>query len=213
MKFSHIIWDWNGTIVDDADLCVRIVNQILNEFKLEPVSVTFYRNNFSFPVSEYYNKIGLPSDITNYNEISTRFIKEYRKIFYTIDLQDFVLDCITQFKVNKISQSILSASKKNDLDVFTAYYKINHYFSKLSGVDNIHANGKFDIAHAHLVDLTSPKSEILLIGDTVHDAEIASQLGINCLLYSGGHNSKKLLSSCPFPVVDSFKDVLYFVLD
>ena len=213
MKISHIIWDWNGTIVDDTDLCVRIVNQILNEFRLEPVPVKFYRNNFSFPVSQYYNKIGLPSDTTNYNKISTRFIKEYRKIFYTIDLHDFVLDCITQFKGNKISQSILSASYRNDLEVFTAFYKIRHYFSKLSGVDNIHANGKFDIAQSHLVGLTFPKSEILLIGDTVHDAEIASQLGINCLLYSGGHNSKNLLSSCPFPVFDCFKDVLYFVID
>ena len=213
MKFSHIIWDWNGTILNDAALCVRIVNQILDEFKLEPVTVEFYRNNFSFPVSEYYKKLGLPSDIRSYNKISKRFIKEYRKVFYSIDLQYFVLDCIKQFQLNQISQSILSASKINDLNVFTAYYKINHYFTKLSGVDNILANGKFDIGNAHLVELSSEISEILLIGDTVHDAEVASQLGINCLLFSGGHNSKKLLSSCPFPVVDCFKDVLDFVLD
>lgn len=213
MKFSHIIWDWNGTILDDADLCVRILNQILYEFKLEPVTVEFYRNNFSFPVSEYYKKIGLPSDIRSYNKISNRFIKEYRKLFYNIELHDFVVDCIKEFQVNKISQSILTAGKINDLNVFTAYYKINHYFCKLSGVDNILANGKFDIANAHLVELSSEKSEILLIGDTIHDAEVATKLGINCLLYSGGHNSKKLLSSCPFPVVDCFKDVLHFVLD
>ena len=213
MKFSHIIWDWNGTILNDAALCVRIVNQILDEFKLEPVTVEFYRNNFSFPVSQYYKKLGLPSDTRSYNNISKRFINEYRKLFYSIDLQDFVLECIKQFQLNQISQSILSASKINDLNVFTAYYKINHYFSKLSGVDNILANGKFDIGNAHLVELSSEISEILLIGDTIHDAEVASQLGINCLLFSGGHNSKKLLSSCPFPVVDCFKDVLYFVLD
>ena len=213
MKFSHIIWDWNGTIVNDTALCVSIVNQILDDFKLEPVTVEFYRNNFSFPVSVFYNKIGLSSDTTNYNKISKRFIKDYRNLFYNIDLQDFVLDCIARFKLSKISQSILSASNTNDLDAFSAYYKINHYFSKLSGVDNILANGKFDIANAHLTELSSQPNEILLIGDTVHDAEVASQLGINCLLYSGGHNSEKLLSSCPFPVVDCFKDVLYFVLD
>lgn len=213
MKFSHIIWDWNGTIVDDTSLCVRIVNQILDEFKLKPVTVEFYRNNFSFPVSEYYNKIGLPSDITNYKKISNRFIKDYRKQFFNIDLQDFVLDCITEFNAGKINQSILSASKRNDLDFFAAYFKIKHFFSKLSGVDNILATGKFDIANAHLVALPTPSSEILLIGDTVHDAEVASQLGINCLLCSRGHNSRKLLSSCPFPVVECFKEVLHFVLD
>ena len=213
LKFSHIIWDWNGTIVDDTGLCVRIVNQILDEFKLEPLTVEFYRNNFGFPVSDYYKKIGLPSDIISYNKISNIFINKYRKLFYTTGLHNHVVDCIKQFQVHKISQSILSASKINDLKAFTAYYKINHYFSKLTGVDNILANGKFDIANAHLVELFSQRSEILLIGDTIHDAEIASQLGINCLLFSGGHNSKKLLSSCPFPVVDCFKDVLYFVLD
>ena len=64
MKIKHIIWDWNGTLVNDAQLCVDIVNEILSEFDIPPVSFEFYRNNFSFPVRNYYDRLGLPKNLT-----------------------------------------------------------------------------------------------------------------------------------------------------
>ena len=60
-RIEHVVWDWNGTLVDDAKLCVDIVNGILSEHMMPAVSLEFYRDHFSFPVSSYYEKIGLPT--------------------------------------------------------------------------------------------------------------------------------------------------------
>ena len=74
MKYSHVIWDWNGTIVNDAQFCVELVNELLLEFNQEQVSLEFYLDNFQFPVSSYYSKIGLPTDSQSTNRISSQFI-------------------------------------------------------------------------------------------------------------------------------------------
>ena len=73
MKYSHIIWDWNGTIIDDARLCVDLVNELLDEFNLERVTIAYYLNNFSFPVKSYYASLGLPIDSKNYKALSEKF--------------------------------------------------------------------------------------------------------------------------------------------
>ena len=78
MNFSHIIWDWNGTIVNDASLCVEIVNEILHQYDLEKITLNYYINNFTFPVKEFYELIGLPITTASYKSISDFFISHYR---------------------------------------------------------------------------------------------------------------------------------------
>jgi len=45
-----VVWDWNGTLVDDAFIFVDIMNGYLSEFSLPPISLSDYKNNFCFPV-------------------------------------------------------------------------------------------------------------------------------------------------------------------
>ncbi len=213
MKYTHVIWDWNGTIVDDTSLCVDIVNHILDDFKLEPVTVDFYRDNFRFPVSSYYKKIGFPTDPKSYKKISRKFIQHYRKLFTGCSLQRNSENCILQLNRSNIKQSILSASMQSDLNSFVPHYNISEYFVKLTGVDDTLANGKLEIAKSHLQKLNLSQNDTLLIGDTLHDSHVATSMGVECLLYAGGHNSKKVLSEGRFPVMDCFKDLLQFVLD
>ena len=86
-RIDHVIWDWNGTLVDDALLCVNIVNGILSEMNIPNVSFDYYRDNFSFPVRSYYEKIGLPIEEARYQKVSETFITEYRRLWKTCSLQ------------------------------------------------------------------------------------------------------------------------------
>ena len=53
-KYDHVIWDWNGTIIDDAYLCVEVMNQVLKNRDLPLINISSYRKNFCFPVKKYY---------------------------------------------------------------------------------------------------------------------------------------------------------------
>ena len=113
MKYEHIIWDWNGTLVNDAELCVAIVNQILKDYGIMPVDRAFYLDNFSFPVCEYYKSLGLPSSGPEYQKISQRFIEEYRKNHHLCKLQQNSIKMLGHIKECGISQSVLSAGNCN----------------------------------------------------------------------------------------------------
>ena len=213
MKYSYVIWDWNGTIVNDAQLCVDIVNRQLLNFNLNEVTLDYYLNNFRFPVRSYYEKVGLPTDSLNYNKIAEVFIDEYRRQYKFCDIHQGAVECFNKLNTFGINQSVLSASMESDLYSFISYYKLNHQFTHLSGVSNTLASGKSNISVGHLNKLNSNKSEVLLVGDTLHDAEVALELDIDCLLYCGGHNSREILSESSFQVVDSFNQIYHYILD
>ena len=213
MKYTYIIWDWNGTIVDDAQLCVDIVNQHLKNFKIKEVSLDYYLNNFRFPVSSYYDQVGLPTDLESLNKISSEFINKYRKLYKVCNIHSGANACFEKLRSVGIYQSVLSASMESDLLSFILHFKLDHYFENISGVGDFFASGKSNISHDHLKKLNTDKSKVLLIGDTLHDAEIAQNLEIDCLLFSGGHNSVEILTESDFPIVGTFDEICNYVLD
>lgn len=212
MKISHVIWDWNGTLVNDADLCVEIVNELLVEFDQKPINIKFYLDNFEFPVKNFYRKIGLPTTLKLYDYLSNKFIQSYRERYILCQLQLGTLKCISKLCSFNISQSVLSAGMQSDLDIFIKHFQLTKYFNTVNGVNDIHASGKLDLGIRHVNQISSHKSQILLIGDTLHDAEIAQNIGVKCLLYSGGHNSKLLLRQSGFPIIHTLSEVLPFLI-
>ena len=49
-NYKHIVWDWNGTLLDDAWLCVEVLNQMLSQRGRAAITLEFYRQHFKFPV-------------------------------------------------------------------------------------------------------------------------------------------------------------------
>ena len=108
-------------------------------------------------------------------------------------------------------QIILSASEKNMLCNMLKQMKLNEYFQKVLGAQDIYGSGKAAIAEKFAKESSINLSTALLIGDTDHDAEVARTLGCDCLLYSGGHMSAEKLQACGFPVIDQMSEVLHAV--
>ena len=208
MKYQHIVWDWNGTLDDDAELCVVILNQILNDYGKMPVDRAFYLDNFSFPVCEYYKSLGLPSCGPEYQKISQRFIEEYRKKHHICKLQKSSVKMLSYIKGCGISQSVLSAGNIADVLDFVEYHKLSDFFTIISGVYHTNATGKSDVAHKHLNQIQACTSDILLIGDTLHDFEIATDLKVDCVLYSKGHNSKNRLLEASNSVINDLEELV-----
>ena len=212
-RIEHVIWDWNGTLVDDARLCVNIVNGILSDLFMPKVSLEFYRDNFSFPVRSYYEKIGLPTDEASYREISEKFISEYRKHWRSCNLQVNARSVIMGLAEAGIGQSILSAGKLSDLTTFVGEFGLSGQVDPVTGVSNIQATGKKDVSQAHLAEVGNDPSNLVLVGDTAHDEEVAIHLGVRCLLFTGGHNSVKALEGCVSDLIDDLRQVLFHVID
>ena len=57
---KYLIFDFNGTICDDVALSLKIINKLLFKYKIRSeLTLNEYKRIFTFPVSEYYLKLGL----------------------------------------------------------------------------------------------------------------------------------------------------------
>ena len=87
------------------------------------------------------------------------------------------------------------------------YYSIKQFFNVVSGVDNYIADGKIVNGHKLLKTLDAPNKEVVLIGDTDHDLEVANSLNIECILLSCGHQSNARLKNISNNVIDNLSDL------
>ena len=124
MKYEHIIWDWNGTIVNDTEICVHILNYLLRNANLTTINESFYKHNFFFPVKKFYESLGLAVSGDKYRDLSEEFIEMYRNLAKNIELQPNFLTTLEKLRISGVELSILSAGKLSDICDFLIYHKL-----------------------------------------------------------------------------------------
>ena len=207
-NFTHIIWDWNGTLLDDAWLCVDVMNGMLKKRGLPLKTVEEYRELFDFPVKDYYAKLGYDFDKEPFDEVGMEFIIKYNKRQDETLLHPEVLEILAAFNTRGFSQNILSAREHNELISETRSLGVFAYFDLIRGLDDHYAHGKLDAGLLLMKEICATKEKILFIGDTRHDAEVATELGIACLLIPNGHQSEKRLLQLDLPMISGLKDLI-----
>ena len=206
-KYRHIIWDWNGTLFDDAWLCLEIINGLLSARGLPTITADQYEQAFGFPVIDYYHKIGFNFDVEPFERVSTAFISEYERRRVECRLRPGARTTIDRFRRHGISQSILSASKLTYLEKAVHQFDIRDRFHSISGLDNHHASGKMEIA-LNWMDKTDINSrDILFVGDTIHDYEVAQGIDATCILIYSGHQDKDRLVDCGARIIQDFSEL------
>jgi len=207
-RYDHIIWDWNGTLLDDAWLCVEVMNKMLAERKLPLIILDIYRTIFNFPVKEYYRVLGFNFDQEPFEEVGMEFMILYNQRQKECNLHPEVPNLLKIINELGYSQSILSAREQSELRAETKEHEIDHFFKLVYGLDDHYAHGKTDVGIQLLNNLRIPKERLLFIGDTVHDSEVGEELGIDCILIPNGHHSVERLKKCSHPVIDSLSELL-----
>jgi len=211
LKIKEIVWDWNGTLINDTSLCVDILNKILFLHDQPSISIEYYRNNFSFPVSAFYKIISLPSSGKKFDDVSLSFISEYRLKWKECNLQPGVLQILKLIKQLGLRQSILSAGNQSDVEVFLDHFKLESFFNQVFGTDNIKAEGKIELGKKFITDSNLRPDEILLVGDTIHDLQVANEIGCSVLFFSQGHNSNNQLFGYSVPIINDLMEVAQYL--
>ncbi len=211
-RYRHVVWDWNGTLLDDAALCVSIMNKMLARRGLPPISLPFYQAIIEFPVVHYYEKLGFDFTAIPFEEVSDEFVALYQAGWRSCALQEGALGTIRSLNGSGISQSVLSASLSGHLTEQLNHFGLTGLLHSVSGADDHHGRGKLHLARDHAAATGADPSAILFIGDTAHDAEVAREAGCDCLLVSFGHYGLERLRQLGLPVAESMGGVLQHIL-
>lgn len=191
----NVIWDWNGTLLDDVHICVEILNSMLRKRGLRPVTLEEYYGIFDFPVIDYYRRAGFDLNAEAFESVSEDYINAYSSAAQYLPLRDGAKEVLEKLYSKSFKQIILSASKKESLTCALKRYGLDGYFAEAFGLQDDYAYGKGELGLLAMAKHDLKAHDTILIGDTLHDLDVAELMGIRCILVSGGHHSADKLMS------------------
>jgi phosphoglycolate phosphatase len=206
MNYTHVIWDWNGTLLDDVAWCMTTVNTMLAKRGLPVLGgLAAYHRVFGFPIIDYYRRAGFDFEQEPFETLAAEYIDFYHGGGSDAALFPGARALLADIQRAGLRQVILSASELSNLFLQLRPFGVDAYFDEILGIPDIYAASKMEIGKVYIAREKPGKA--VLIGDTAHDREVAHALGVDCVLVANGHQSKNTLLSCDALVVDCLADV------
>jgi len=208
--YNQVIWDWNGTLLNDVELCAGTMNILLKQESHPSITLKKYKEIFRFPVVEYYRIAGHTFEKNSFEVLGKQFMDVYEENKLNCRLFPHAVEILEQLSHKNITQHLLSAYEQQNLIRIIEHFEIKKYFSHIIGLDNIYAAGKSVLGKKllSLINENGKGSKVLLIGDTSHDFEVAQELGIDSVLVADGHENKERLLLNGVPVFDNLEALI-----
>lgn len=102
-------------------------------------------------------------------------------------------------------QFLLSGTEHHTLQRMIRRFGLEDAFEAVQGLPDGLAAGKLAVARKLLNQFQIQPGEGIMIGDTLHDVEVAEALGLDCMLISSGHHSHERLSESGVKVFRSLE--------
>ena len=181
-----VIWDWNGTLVDDAQASFESVNDMLTRRSLPLITFEQYSSYIETPIIGFYRHI-FDIDSMDFGEVSREFHEGSTLHMRSRGLMPGAAEVLEQLRAAGIRQVIISSCEKSSLAAQVESYGILHYFDAILGADDFHAGSKIDRAVGYMARCSISPAQTVVVGDLLHDAEMAQAIGARCLLVARGH--------------------------
>ena len=206
-----LIWDWNGTLLDDTRASVDALNEQLVRRGLSPITLDFYREHFAFPVRPFYTLVGVDLDHEDWDALAKGYHDAY--LARPSQLNAEAVPALELARAAGLRQTIVSALRQDYLDEATERLGIRRYFDAIVGTDNLNGGSKLDRAKALVGRLgrTARGEAFTCIGDSLHDKEVADALGARCVLFGGGSHAPERLARVA-PLANSLTEAVRLAL-
>lgn len=208
LRYKYIIWDWNGTILDDVDINIEIINTLLSERGLPLIeSADKYRNLFTFPIQNFYKELGFTFKDEPFETVARQYAFMYDEKYPFAEVSYEAESLLRCFRDAGAEQIIVSATEQGFLTRQVTYFEVDQYFTDILGTSDIYVKSKVSVAEKWMQENGVSPHEVLFIGDTVHDKEVADSIGCECILVAKGHQSKKILTFSGAVIADTLSDI------
>lgn len=206
---THIVWDYNGTVLDDAYTSVLAVNEMLSARGLPKTNLEIYKKTLVMPLTEYYKTVGIYTD--DISVLSQEFRGYCDKHKDNSRIFDGVYEVISFAKSKGIKNILLSSLYHEHLVEETKKYNIEDWFDIISGLSDKNLGSKSGMADAIFKKEGIDPKNVLFIGDLVTDAKTAYELGADCILIPNGHTDKKRCEAACEKVFDDVKQIIEYI--
>lgn len=210
--YRTVVWDFNGTLLDDLWIGIGAINALLGRRGMPTIdSSDAYHELFCFPIEEYYRRLGFDFSREPYEVLAVEWVREYRAIEKSAALRDGARRLLSLFRERGIRQAVISATEQTMLREQLEALGILPYFECVIGRGDIYASDKVALAKVNAERFSDGR--VLVIGDTVHDLEMARALSADAILLEGGHSSARALAALGCEIASDFATLEGRLLD
>ena len=205
---AHLVWDWNGTLLDDLSLVVAATNVSLRAYGGPSITAAEHRRDYRRPIADYYGHVlGRTVSVEEFAELDGLYHDAYRD-----GLLDTALTADAEAAMSSWpgTQSLLSMWFHEELVPELTRRGLLGRFARVDGLRAGTVGGGHKLEHLveHLAALEVAAADTVLIGDSVDDARAAAGAGAACVLYSGGFTSAEQLAAAGVPVASSLVEAV-----
>jgi len=202
----HVIWDWNGTLVDDLPVVVAAVNTSLAELGYPPIDADGYRNHYTRPVRVFYNRL-LGREVTDaeWARIDATFHGAYEAGLHQIELSSGAFDAVSAIHHAGATQSILSMWWHDSLVPEVERRGLTRFMLRVDGNLGNKGDTKTGTLQRHL-DALGRVGSVVMIGDSLDDATAAAATGVSCILYDGGSHHLAAMKQAGVPIATTLAE-------
>ncbi|MBY0316094.1 MAG: HAD hydrolase-like protein [Bdellovibrionales bacterium] len=193
--YENIIWDWNGTLLNDVEYAVGKINSLLAPRQLPTLDVQSYRERFCFPIRKYYDTLGFNFESETFEQVAFEFVDSFMRDYKSCELFPESRHWLEHVKSSGRSQSILSATDQDSLNQMMEHYGLLPLLDHIYGIGDKFAATKVHRGKELMEKTNMEPRKTLLIGDTDHDLEVGQAMGVDVLLVTHGHQCVKKLQS------------------
>ena len=210
--YKHIIWDWNGTLIEDVAQCVSVLNRMLTRRNLPTLTIEQYRRQFEFPVLDFYKDLGFNFEQESFDDVAHEYHHDYIKLARRCSLHQGTEQLLQALNAAGITQSLLSAYQQDRLEEVVDVFGLRKWFVRMIGLNDYYARSKVENGKRWRGELPHEPHEIIFVGDTLHDWEVAQAMGVDSVLVTYGHQHSDRFKSCKVPLFDSLPQLQDFLL-
>ncbi|WP_228977303.1 HAD family hydrolase [Streptomyces sp. DH12] len=207
---THLVWDWNGTLLDDISAVIEATNAAFEELGIAPITLERYRELYCVPIPVFYQRLlGRLPDEAEWEVMDGTFHRHYWARAEACGLTDGAAELLAAGSGLGRTQSLLSLAPHERLLPLVRRHGIEEWFVRVDGRTDRSTAGKAAHMVRHLRALDGvPPERIVVIGDAADDALAAAHVGARAVLYTGGSHSRASLESVGVPVVDSLAEAV-----
>jgi phosphoglycolate phosphatase-like HAD superfamily hydrolase len=204
---AHLVWDWNGTLLDDFSLVLTATNASLESFGGPCVTAEEHRRDFRRPIVDYYaHVLGRPVSPAEFRALDDAFHVAYRA---GLDTCQLTADAVAAIAAWTGTQSLLSMFFHEELMPAVTRRGLVAHLRRVDGLRAAIGGGpKEPHLRAHLAALEVDPVDCVLIGDSVDDAEAAFAVGARVVLYQGGFTDPQRLRATGAPVATTLVEAV-----
>lgn len=215
MRASHVVWDWNGTLLDDNRIVLAAVNEVCAGFGRADLTWVEWQTAYARPMRVSYEQIlARALDDEEWARVDKLYHERYDALLHSCGLAAGVPDVLRQWTDSGRTQSLLSMWFHARLTPTVEQFGLTQYFTRIDGLAaEVGGGSKAESLIRHLEAQNLNPAEVVLIGDVVDDAQATQAAGAHCILVSTGAMTRTALEATGAPVTNSITEALNLLAD